>query len=420
MGMLVLSLVVYLIVRYNVIGYLLNVGKEVDDLLNNPFVGMSLGEKYATISYTLLEYLRLLVFPHPLTHDYYPYHIPIMNWGKPGSILGLVFYLGMGLFGLWGIYKKNFYAFCIWAFLAPLSVVSNIFFSVGTFMNERFIYMSSLGFVLALAYFGTRHFPKLSGKAKEQFQLIPAILLGLFLMGFSVKTALRVPVWKNKLSLNEAGVAVSKNSVRVNCFIATALFEDYQKYPDTERDIKLAMLERAGGYLDHSLSMHPTYKNSLMMKAGVLAEIFRFDREAKSLLDGFFNIRKIRPIDYIDTYLEYMNNKGLAVDELLLFYHKLGFEELAERQKNIQAGLKYLNYGYKAYPKDFQICKDLCIVHGFAKNPQASIRFGEEALVIKPNDAEVMYHLGVSYQEMGNNAKGQEYLNRAKEQGVTQ
>ena len=57
--------------------------------MNNPFlkiegnqwVPFSGAEKMATIFYTLGYYIKLLLVPHPLTHDYYPRHIDIMNWG---------------------------------------------------------------------------------------------------------------------------------------------------------------------------------------------------------------------------------------------------------------------------------------------------------------------------------------------------
>ena len=84
-----IATIVYMVIRTNIIGYVLNSGKAITDLMNDPFLEMNGMEKLATIIYTLGEYLRLLIFPHPLTHDYYPYHIPIMNFGKPGTLISL-------------------------------------------------------------------------------------------------------------------------------------------------------------------------------------------------------------------------------------------------------------------------------------------------------------------------------------------
>ncbi|HFC00457.1 MAG TPA: hypothetical protein ENJ53_06590, partial [Phaeodactylibacter sp.] len=56
----------YLLIRYRVIGYFLSSGSEITDLMNNPFYGISTGERLATAFYTLALYLKLLIFPHPL------------------------------------------------------------------------------------------------------------------------------------------------------------------------------------------------------------------------------------------------------------------------------------------------------------------------------------------------------------------
>ena len=73
---LYLCFVFFILVRWKVIGYFLSNGQVITDLMNNPFVGMRVDEKMATIFYTILWYFKLLIFPHPLTHDYYPYHVP--------------------------------------------------------------------------------------------------------------------------------------------------------------------------------------------------------------------------------------------------------------------------------------------------------------------------------------------------------
>jgi len=65
------------------------------DLMNNPFLGMTFLEKMSTIFYTLGKYVLLLVFPHPLTHDYYPYAIPKVNITNPYALASILLYAGM-------------------------------------------------------------------------------------------------------------------------------------------------------------------------------------------------------------------------------------------------------------------------------------------------------------------------------------
>ena len=73
-----LMTVVYLAIRFAVIGSAkTEIAKE---LMNNPFLNASSSEQYATIFLTLVYYLKLTFLPHPLTHDYYPTQIPIVEW----------------------------------------------------------------------------------------------------------------------------------------------------------------------------------------------------------------------------------------------------------------------------------------------------------------------------------------------------
>ena len=95
---IILATIAYLILRFQVIGFVFSSGNEITDLMNNPFVEMDGSEKLATILYTLLYYLKLLVVPHPLTHDYYPYHIPLIELGAAYS-----------LFSCYCIYIIDFY-----------------------------------------------------------------------------------------------------------------------------------------------------------------------------------------------------------------------------------------------------------------------------------------------------------------------
>src|SRR5690606_15075164 len=135
-----------------VIGYFFSENTS-QDLLNNPFLDMTAAQKGATIMYTLGLYVKLLFFPYPLTHDYYPYHIPIMEWSDIRTLISAGVYallIGLGLYGTW---KKHVYGYTIAYFLATLSIVSNIVFPIGTFMNERFLFMPSLVFGIFFGYY---------------------------------------------------------------------------------------------------------------------------------------------------------------------------------------------------------------------------------------------------------------------------
>ena len=66
----------------------------------------------------------------------------------------------MGIWAVLNIRKKSIPAYAILFYLLTLSIVSNLFVSVGTFMNERFVYMPSVAFCLVVGWFFARVLPK--------------------------------------------------------------------------------------------------------------------------------------------------------------------------------------------------------------------------------------------------------------------
>ncbi len=306
----------YLIMRVNAIGYLLG-SKEVTDLMNNPFYGMSLGDRLATISYTLLIYLKLHIFPHPLTHDYYPFQIPRLTWLDGRALLGLALHVGLIAVILRGWRNRTIWSYAAAFYLITLSIVSNIFVSVGTFMNERFVYHASIGFCIAVAYFLTRKFvPKVATIG----------VAALLVLAFSARTILRVPDWKSGATLNASSIIYSPNSARANCFYGVNLWEEkFMKLPkNATNEQKLVILNEMQPYFDKSLSIIPTYSSALKMWVAIAAEHHKIDGNLDNLLKSFERMNHTLVYEpFILQYLSYVNGRvatRLEADKLMQFY----------------------------------------------------------------------------------------------------
>jgi len=369
---IIVAAIMYIALRHQVIGFLFGETTS-NDLLNNPFVQMSGSEKYGTILYTLGLYLKLLFFPHPLTHDYYPYHIPIMNWSKPEVIGFALAYAGLFAVAMRGIWTRSMLSFCIIFFVATISVVSNVFFPVGTFMNERFIFMPSLAFCLGMAYYADRARRKI-----PWMKWVAPAILGLYVIGFSYKTIVRVPAWKNTMSLNAAGVVVSKNSTRANCFMGTALYQSGQDI--TDRETRRQHMLEAEAYIDRSLEIFPRYLSANQMKSGMLAEHYRYDNDLDNLLSGFEHILENKPnVAYIPRYCEYLNGRSVDQRRLLDFYYRVSYDIMLLKYRSNAYAIKYVNFG----------------------------------LELNPNDARINFAAGKIYESAGDSQKAQTYLTKA-------
>ncbi len=342
-------ILLYLFTRYNVIGYIIS-DKEIQDVMNNPFFGMEPAEKYGTISYTLFEYLRLSFVPYPLTHDYYPYHIPKVDFSHWKSLIAIIVHVGLFVFSLIRIKKNRILSFSILFYLATISIVSNVVVSVGTFMNERFIFMASMGVCLILAWL-------LVKVLKEGRQKIGMAICALAVVAFGILTIMRVPVWEDAMTLNRAAIKVSKNSARANSFMGTALFNEFKV--TTDRNKGKEMLVEANGYIDKSLEILPHYSNANLMKAGIEAELFKINNDLPAFLAELKPVISRKPsIGFISEYCEYMNGRQ-DTRTLLDFYYDVGYNILNKRNRNYRWAIHYLKFGYSLDQNDPNIRKGL-------------------------------------------------------------
>lgn len=336
LGALAGGFAVYFGLRYQAVGYLAGVDPETLTVMNNPFKGLDWSSKMATIAYTLMEYLRLLVIPYPLTHDYYPYHIPVVKWANGYALSGLAIYAVVGSAAAYGLLKRQRWTWAPWFYLITLSVVSNIIFPVGTFMNERFAFMPSLGFCLGLAW--------LWYKLYQKIPLAAYILAGLVVLSLSALTLYRIPAWKNKIALNSAAIKVSKNSTRANLFYGSQLYE--QAVATTDPKEKGRLLNEAQSYLKRSEAILPSYSEPVRMQAGVAAGLYEIDGDLNKLLTEFKRILSRYPdVEFVPNYLNYLNGTSKDVPLLLNFYYQTGYELLVNQMKRADNGIKILELG---------------------------------------------------------------------------
>ncbi|MCB0638230.1 MAG: hypothetical protein KDC54_16485, partial [Lewinella sp.] len=339
---LLLAFGLYLAIRINAIGYLYKPDLVVSGIMNDPFLGLGWQEKYATIASTLGKYLQLLIFPHPLTHDYYPYQIPIIGWGHWKAWGSLLLYVGLFALALKTFRKGSLVSWSIFYYLFTLSIVSNIVISLGAPMNERFVYVSSLGACALFVYVLTRWAPA-SGQGTS-FQRWAGIgLLALMGLGFAYKTITRVPAWEDAMSLNRAAITVSVNSARANSYMAYSL---YQRGLQEQPIQQMATYQEALPYVERALEIYPTYTDAITCKAGIVAGIYQQTADLNTLLTTFYELLAANHVSFIDQYVEYLI--GRADRQLLVnFFHRAGYELMALQQKQYPLAIQYLNNGLK-------------------------------------------------------------------------
>ncbi|NTW32514.1 MAG: DUF1736 domain-containing protein, partial [Bacteroidetes bacterium] len=254
LGCLVIVSAIFIFIRFKVLGFLMS-GSLDTEILNNPFAEADTLQKYATIFLTWGKYLILVLFPHPLTHDYYPRQIPIIGMDDLRALLPLLIYGFLFFYALINIKKKSIITYCILFFILTFSISSNMVFSIGTFMNDRFMFIPLLGFCIILGYLFSEKIPKWFGAGS--YRNVIFVSLGTILLLYSIKTISRNPVWYDDYTLFTTDVKVSSNSAKCNVSAGGLTLETSKN--ETNPDKKKKMIYVAIDYLNKGIKIHPKY-----------------------------------------------------------------------------------------------------------------------------------------------------------------
>ncbi len=419
---LLLASAIFLLIRQSILGdFSAPVARE---LMNNPFLDASISEKFATIFYTLGLYLKLIFFPHPLTYDYYPKHIPILSWGDFGAWFSLFLYVAMGAFALWGLKKKSLPAFAIWFYLATLSVVSNLVFPVGTFMNERFVYISSLAFSLVVGWALVEKLPLWIPNQSRYLKTLP-IILGVLLLSYSLKTWTRNPAWENDFTLFTTDVETSVNSAKGNAAVASK-YREAAEIPGilpAERDKNY---RKAIEHWDKALTIHPKYYD-VALDLGLTQ--FKYDQNIEKTIAYLKKAYQINPdntkgYQFYSAILKDMENPQVKLNFYLEYneafpkryyvLYEIG-STYGRDLNDLDQAIQFLLEATQVKPKGSEAWKDLGVAYGFKGDYEKAIAHSKKALELKPDDAQTCVNIALTYRNLGNETEAAKYFKRAAE-----
>lgn len=435
--------IIFLLIRQSVLGWgsIANESNIAQELMNNPFLEAKGTQHAGTILFTLWVYIRLLIFPHPLTYDYYPYHIPLHEITDPICIFMFVLYLFFIVVLILSIikYYRNkasvplkVVGVSLLMFLAPLSVVSNIFFPIGAFMGERFIYFSSLGFVFPIAWilvvFLQKRITDLSKYSKIAFSIL-IIILSLY----SIKSVVRNKAWKDDFTLFTTDVKTSKNSAKSNTSAGGKLLERAK----VEKDKKIASeeVDQAIVYLNRALEIHPMYVDPMILLGNAH---YQKNRNIAKALHWYAEILKIRPYHNLAISnarlilpqvvgLFAQKNSVNTPDEIINACKefdsvKSGVPEIyrimglmyARYKNDFKTAIPYYEKALEINPNDLDSWKDLGVIYGQSGNFERALNAFKKSFELNPEDAQAVFNIAVTYQNTGNIDEANKWFSKYK------
>ncbi len=205
-------ILIYLAIRYSVIGELLRTSAVEANSWRNPMLEAALGVRLMTAGVVAFRYLALVVFPHHLSIDYHYDVIQLVR--SPASPAFLFSLLTLVLFGsvvLILARRKPVCLFGVISLFGTYLLMSHLFFPAPLIMAERVLYLPMAGLSAVFA--------AIMVKLAEIIMPIPrrmlaaaSVMVIIVAIPLAIRSALRVSDWRDDLTLFRATVEVAPRS----------------------------------------------------------------------------------------------------------------------------------------------------------------------------------------------------------------
>jgi tetratricopeptide (TPR) repeat protein len=402
---------------------------HVNSFIENPlFMEKSLWIRTGTGLMTLLFYLRILIFPHPLLY-YYGYNmIPVTGWGNILVVISFIIHLGLFVYAIRNFREKHILSFAILYYFIAIAIYTNVVTPVVGIVGERFVFNASLGFIIALVYLIFRVFRtepmNLTIEFSERAKIVVIIIL--LLIPCTAMTLKRNREWRNLRELYTSDIKYLDKSVKANVeyaeFMRSMVYRDpnYQQNGTVNEQLQQVIVS----HFRTALKMYPNdyttlndlatvYINfSLKVDSGIvfLKKAIALRPELQSAwVNMAMAYRKKNKLDSaITCYQKVLQiNPGalIAVFKMAdLYYEKGEFRKAIKLNEDVMKtypdlDVPYFNIGY------------YFIMQG---DTTTAIRYWEQAAQ-RNATYEVCYDLSMMYKAKGNMEKANYYSGLANE-----
>jgi tetratricopeptide (TPR) repeat protein len=417
-----------------------SVGHQGITPLQNPLINTDFVERYSTIVYSLGKYLQILLFPHPLTHDYSFSQIPIKSWYNWEVIVSaLIFSLGT-IASVYSIIKRRSlmgfgFLFFIGTLIA-ISLINNLLYPTNSLVIERFLFLPSLGFAIGITFLlhriALRFISSHQDKSAWVFKVIGLSALGICTI-YTIKTVMRSQVWSDNFTLYKHDVQYSPNSAKLQNnlggeYIHLATLEKEKKDSAKEKEY----LEKALIHLDKAINIYPNYETA-WVSIGRVQLGLKNDEKAIMCYKKALEIDKrcVEAYEHIGKMNILKGNYEEAEHDIKFWVVLLSKTKESKRKKaeatHILADL-FLKLGnsnfaiatYHAAIKQDSTFATPYIDLGLALEQKSgsmslAIQNFKKALKYEPNNPIVLRHLGLAYSRKEGYEVAIDYLLKARE-----
>lgn len=393
---LLIPTLIYLGIRASVLGDLTG-GKNFAMIDNVLMSAHSVGERWATAFKILGKYFLMLIYPHPLSSDYSYRQFTLNGWDNPWAILSFLLCAALLLYGIVGLRKKKFFAFCALFYLISVSLYSNLFVVIGSAFAERFLYVGVLAFTLALAWV----LMKVSGVslAQQDTSLVKQtlgqkkiiLLTMIFFVPFGIRTLTRNPDWKTYLTLYAADTRNTPDCARMHFFLGNEIQKEKAKKTEDKQE-KIFYLDSAIAEYKRAVTLYPGYADAYGQMA--MAYMLRGnDSMAFQLYTKSLQLNTTMAMNYSNFGMYFFN------------------------RHDYKTALDLYTRAVTLNPRYADGWRNLGSTYGEMKEYEKAIDAFQKSLLYEPDNPDVLYFLGITYRSLNRPDLAETYLNKAARLG---
>lgn len=407
-----------------------NISRGVDFYENPLYFENDIFTILGTGLYSLLYYIRLLIFPYPLSCYYGFNTIQIINILNPFAIFSLLLHSGLGIWALINAKKRSLLSFGILFYLASISLFSNIIEPAVGIIADRFVYSASLGFVIIVTMLLIKLLKINTEKTTDTLKYYPTlfvILLPITLLS-AFKTIQRNAEWRNSLTLFKADAQRMTNSTKVQHLYGQDLLDKIpQGYFKGDEEAKMTQVSINA--FKKAVDIYPQFTLAwqnmgyMQFRLGLLEESITSSLQALKLapyypeaaFNAAFCYEKQGNLKQALEFYQLSNNlhpKGKsakpALEGIKRIQNQQSFEAV-EKEVELKHNLNNITQ-YDELAKSYYLSGKV----------EKALKTWEDGLQIDPTNLALIFKLSKAYEEQNDTLKANYYKNLLKKYSTTQ
>jgi len=354
-----------------------------------------------TSFYSLGYYIRLLVVPFPLLYFYGYDVIPVVNLANAWVWLSIVLHMALLGLAIWKIREKHVIAYAILFYLFSIAMFSNIVKPAVGIIAERFAFIPSIGFTIALAWLIFMLFkanPVLTEIKKSRIFTVVAFTI-LILVPYTLITVNRNRDWFSEESLYRADMKYLENSVKAHDLMGTTMMRKIELELSKRVNVaKFLMpdIQKALGHFKRATEIYPGHTSSWIN----MGMIYNNPRIAEHLLaigdTSMYLDYKRSAVSSFNRAIELVPDEGKALFNLGFTYENVG---------NIDSALYYYEQCIRFNPQIINPRSRMANLMFMQGKVDEALEYNRQIMYIDPDEALPYLNFGNYYMLMGDTLK---------------